>query len=122
MLHSLETSLRRETFSERVQRSALAIAPKLKLSAPGFGVAAEVNLTALRGRAPDDLLLYLPFAAGSVTRLASPRPPRGAYRRHCAGSNGSDSRTPYTGDWALVDPELAAWVGEMDGDPPRFAP
>ena len=61
LLHALETSLRQGSFMDRVRSSATALAPRLKLSAPlpGAEVAAEVDLTALEGRPPGDLLLHL---------------------------------------------------------------
>ncbi len=68
LLHALETSLKRGTFRDRVRSSALALAPKLKLSAPGAGMEAAVDLTALRGRPPDDLLLHLDDLLDRVSR------------------------------------------------------
>ncbi len=68
LLHALETSLKRGTFSDRVRSSALALAPTLKLSAGGAGAQAEIDLTALRGRPPDDLLLYLDELLDRVSR------------------------------------------------------
>ena len=68
LLHALETSIERGTFADRVRRSALALAPSLKLSVPGSGAAAEVDLTALRGRPPDDLLLHLDDLLDRVSR------------------------------------------------------
>lgn len=68
LLHAVETSLERGSFADRVRRSALALAPALKLSAPGSGVAAEVDLTALRGRPPDELLLHLDDLLDRVSR------------------------------------------------------
>ena len=68
LLHAVETSLERDTFADRVRRSALALAPTLKLSAPGSGVAAEIDLTALRGRPPDELLLHLDDLLDRVSR------------------------------------------------------
>lgn len=59
LLHALETSLRRGTFGDRVRRSVLGLTPTLKLSAFGAGVEAKVDLTALGGRPPDDLLVHL---------------------------------------------------------------
>lgn len=59
LLHALETSLKRGTFRDRLRSSALALAPKLKLSAPGAGTEATLDLTALGGRPPDDLLLHM---------------------------------------------------------------
>lgn len=61
LLHALETSLRQGSFMDRVRSSATALAPRLKLSAPlpGAEVAAEVDLTALEGRPPGELLLHL---------------------------------------------------------------
>jgi hypothetical protein len=59
LLHAVETSLKQGTFGDRVRRSALALAPTLKLSALGAGVEAKVDLTALGGRPPDDLLVHL---------------------------------------------------------------
>ena len=61
LLHALETSLRQGSFMDRVWSSATALAPRLKLSAPlsGAEVAAEVDLTALQGRPPGELLLHL---------------------------------------------------------------
>ena len=70
MLHALETSLERGTFSDRVRSSALALVPKLKLSASasGAGVEAEIDLTALGGKPPGNLLLYLDELLDRVSR------------------------------------------------------
>ena len=59
LLHAMETSLRRGTFGDRVRRSVSGLTPTLKLSAFGAGVEAKVDLTALGGRPPDDLLVHL---------------------------------------------------------------
>ena len=70
LLHALETSLRQGSFMDRVRSSATALAPKLKLSAPlpGAEVAAEVDLTALGGRPPGELLLHLDDLLERVSR------------------------------------------------------
>ena len=61
LLHALETSLKRGRPGDRIRSAALALAPRLSLSgsAPGAGVNAEIDLTALEGKPPGDLLLYL---------------------------------------------------------------
>ncbi len=59
LLRAMETSLRRGRFGDRVRRSVLGLTPTLKLSAFGAGVEAKVDLTALGGRPPDDLLVHL---------------------------------------------------------------
>ena len=69
LLHAMEaTSLRRGTFGERVRRSVLGLTPTLKLSALGAGVEAKVDLTALQGRPPDDLLVHLDNLLERVSR------------------------------------------------------
>ena len=70
LLHALETSLGQGSFMDRVRSSATALAPRLKLSAPlpGAEVAAEVDLTALEGRPPGELLLHLDDLLGRVSR------------------------------------------------------
>ncbi|MXZ71823.1 MAG: ATP-binding protein [Acidobacteria bacterium] len=59
LLHALETSLRRGTLRDRLRSSASALAPKLKLSAPATGMEATLDLTAVRGTPPADLLLHM---------------------------------------------------------------
>ena len=61
LLHALETSLERGRPGDRIRSAALALAPRLSLSGsvPGAGVNAEIDLTALEGKPPGDLLLYL---------------------------------------------------------------
>ena len=61
LLHALETSLKRGKPGDRVRSAALALAPKLRLSglASGAGMNAEIDLTALKGKPPGDLLLHL---------------------------------------------------------------
>ena len=61
LLHALEASLAGASFGDRVRAAAVALAPRLKLSAPapGAAAAAEIDLTALAGQPPSDLLLYL---------------------------------------------------------------
>ncbi len=61
LLHALELSLKKGKFSDRVRSTALALAPKLKLSAPipGVKVEAEIDLTALDKKPPSELLLYM---------------------------------------------------------------
>ena len=61
LLHALETSLERGKPGDRVRSAALALAPRLSLSglASGAGMKAEIDLTALKGRPPGDLLLHL---------------------------------------------------------------
>ena len=68
LLHALETSLRRGTFRDRVRSSAVALAPKLKLSAPAAGMEAALDLTAIRGRPPADLLLHMDELLDRVSR------------------------------------------------------
>lgn len=70
LLHALETSLRQGNFMERVRSSAMALAPMLKLSVPlpGAEVTAEIDLTALKGKPPGELLLYLDDLLGRVSR------------------------------------------------------
>ena len=61
LLHALETSLKRGKPGDRVRSAALALAPRLSLSglASGAGMKAEIDLTALKGKPPGDLLLHL---------------------------------------------------------------
>lgn len=62
LLHALELSLKqRGSFSDRVRNTALALTPKLKLSAPlpGGKAEAEIDLTALDKKPTSNLLLYL---------------------------------------------------------------
>ena len=61
LLHALETSLKRGRPGDRIRSAALAFVPRLSLSGsvPGAGVNAEIDLTALEGKPPGDLLLYL---------------------------------------------------------------
>jgi len=61
LLHALESSLKKGTFTDRVRNTALALTPKLKLSAPiqGAKAEAEIDLTTLDKKPPSDLLLYL---------------------------------------------------------------
>ena len=59
LLHALETSFRQGTLRDRLRSSALALAPKLKLSAPATGMEATFDLTAIRGAPPADLLLHM---------------------------------------------------------------
>ena len=59
LLHALETSLRRGALRDRLRSSASALAPKLKLSAPATGMEATIDLTAVRGTPPADLLLHM---------------------------------------------------------------
>ncbi len=57
LLHALETSLGKGRFRDRLRTAAFA--PKLKLSIPGTGLGAEVDLTTLAGKPPNELLLHL---------------------------------------------------------------
>ena len=61
LLHALETALKRGKLGDRVRSTTLALAPRLSLSgpAPGAGMKAEIDLGALEGKPPGDLLLYL---------------------------------------------------------------
>ena len=61
LLHALETSLKQGKPGDRVRSAALALAPRLSLSglASGAGMKAEIDLTALKGKPPGDLLLHL---------------------------------------------------------------
>ena len=61
LLHALETSLKRGRAGDGIRSAALALAPRLSLSGPvsGAGVKAEIDLTALEGEPPGDLLLHL---------------------------------------------------------------
>ena len=61
LLHALETSLKRGKPGDRVRSAALALAPRLSLSglASDAGMNAEIDLTALKGKPPGDLLLHL---------------------------------------------------------------
>ena len=68
LLHALETSLQRGTFRDRMRSSALTLVPKLKLSVPGAGMEAAIDLTAIRGRPPADLLLRLDDLLDRVSR------------------------------------------------------
>ena len=58
LLHALETSLERGTFADRLRRAGRALSPKLQLSIPMVG-RAEVDVAALSGKPPSDLLLHL---------------------------------------------------------------
>lgn len=74
LLHELETSLKRGKLSDRVRSSASAPVPVLKLSAPvpGARAEAEIDLTALGGKPPDELLLYLDDLLDRVSRTRKP--------------------------------------------------
>ena len=74
LLYELETRLAGAGLGERIRSAASALAPKLRLSAAPFGVGieAEVDLSALRGRPPDALLLHLD---GLLERLSQRRRP-----------------------------------------------
>ena len=58
LLHALETSLKQESFADRLRRAGHALSPKLQLSIPMVG-RAEVDVSTLTGKPPSDLLLYL---------------------------------------------------------------
>ena len=70
LLYELETWLAGAGLRERIRSAALALAPKLRLSAAPFGVGveAEVDLSALGGRPPDALLLHLDSLLERVSR------------------------------------------------------
>ena len=70
VLHALEQSLKTASFGDRVRNAAVALAPKLKLSAPlpGGSAAAEVDLGALNPEPSSNLLLYLDDLMGRVSR------------------------------------------------------
>ena len=74
LLYELETWLAGAGFHERMRSAATALAPKLRLSAAPFGVGveAEVDLSALRGRPPDSLLLHLDGLLERVSRRERP--------------------------------------------------
>ena len=74
LLYELETWLAGAGFHERMRSAATALAPKLRLSAAplGVGVEAEVDLSALRGRPPDSLLLHLDGLLERVSRRGRP--------------------------------------------------
>ncbi len=70
LIHALEQSLQHAGFSDRVRSAAVALAPKLKLSAPlpGAAAEAEVDLAALQSSPPPNLLLYLDDLIGRASR------------------------------------------------------
>ncbi len=74
LLYELETWLAGAGVRGRIQSAATALAPKLRLSAAPFGVGveAEVDLSALRGRPPDSLLLHLDGLLERVSRRGRP--------------------------------------------------
>ena len=74
LIHALEQSLQNARFSDRVRSAAVALAPKLKLSAPlpGATAEAEVDLAALQSRPSPNLLLYLVDLIGRVSRRRRP--------------------------------------------------
>lgn len=61
LLHALEQVLVRKSFAERLQQFFTSPVTRLKLSGglPGASGQAEIDLTEIKGPAPDDLLLYL---------------------------------------------------------------
>lgn len=74
LLHALEISHRQGSFSDRVRSTALALTPKLKLSAPVPGATAEseIDLTQLAGKPPSELLLYLDMLFDQLADPARP--------------------------------------------------
>ena len=74
LLHALELSLKRGTFSDRLRTTASALTPKLKLSAPlaGAKAEAEIDLTSLNKKPPSDLLLYLDDLLDRLARKRKP--------------------------------------------------
>lgn len=74
LLHALELSLKQGKFSDRLRRTALALTPKLKLSAPipGAKAEAEIDLTSLDKKPPSDLLLYLDDLLDRLARKRKP--------------------------------------------------
>ncbi|GAB4527536.1 MAG: hypothetical protein Tsb0010_10420 [Parvularculaceae bacterium] len=61
LLHEFEAALREKSVLARMRGAAAAFSPKIKLSAPlpGARAEAEIDLAALKGKPPADLLLYL---------------------------------------------------------------
>jgi len=74
LLHAFELSLKRGQFSDRMRSTALALTPKLKLSAPlpGTRVDAEIDLTSFGKKPPSDLLLYLDDLLERLARRRKP--------------------------------------------------
>ena len=74
LIHALEQSLENASFGDRVRSAAVALAPKLKLSAPLPGATAEaqVDLAALQSKPSPNLLLYLDDLIGRVSRRRRP--------------------------------------------------
>lgn len=74
LLHAFELSLKRGKFSDRLKSTALALTPKLKLSAPvpGGKAEAEIDLTSLDKKPPSDLLLYLDDLLDRLARKRKP--------------------------------------------------
>ena len=74
LLHALEGSLRKGSWTDRVRDNAVALAPKLRLSAPlpGTNAEAEIDLGALKAEVPSELLLYL---GDLIARVANDRRP-----------------------------------------------
>ena len=74
LLHSLELSLKRGKFSDRLRTTTSALTPKLKLSAPlpGAEAEAEIDLTSLNKKPPTDLLLYLDDLLDRLARKRKP--------------------------------------------------
>ncbi len=74
LIHALEQGLENASFSDRVRSAAVALAPKLKLSAPipGATAEAEVDLSALQSSPSPNLLLYLDDLFGRVSRKRRP--------------------------------------------------
>ena len=70
LLHALETSRKKGSFADRLRAAADALTPKIKLRTAAGD--AEIDLTALKGPPPGELLLHLDDLLG---RVAAPRKP-----------------------------------------------
>ncbi len=71
LLHALELALKHGSFADRLRRAGHALSPRLQLSIPGIG-RAEVDVSALGGTPPGELLLHLDDLLGRVARRGRP--------------------------------------------------
>lgn len=74
LLHALEAARRKSSYAERARAIISGLPVKLELSSPipGTSAKAQLDLSALAGKPPSDLLLYLDDLLG---RLANTRKP-----------------------------------------------
>ncbi|MCY4343962.1 MAG: ATP-binding protein [Gammaproteobacteria bacterium] len=74
LIHALEQSLNNASFADRMRSAAVALAPKLKLSAPlpGATAEAEIDLANIQPHTSLDLLLYLDDLVGRAARNRRP--------------------------------------------------